>query len=44
MNNPWNMIRAGNGFSPENYQALKIMFWEGMICRNLNLPGQNFVQ
>lgn len=44
MNSPLNVIESGNGLSPEKSRALKVMFWEEMICRYLNLPGQTFVQ
>ena len=43
MNNPMNIIESGNGLSPEKYRALKIMFWEGMICRCLDLYLYNHV-
>ncbi len=44
MKSVWNIIESENGLSPERSRALRILFWEGMICRYLNLPGQNFVQ
>jgi hypothetical protein len=44
MNSPLQIIEPGNGLSPEKIRALRLLFWEEMICRYLHLPGQNFVQ
>lgn len=44
MNSPLNIIESGNGLSPERSRTLKILFWEGIIYRYLNLPGQTFIQ
>jgi hypothetical protein len=43
MNSPLQIIESGKGLSPEKSRALRILFWEEMICRYLNLPGQNFI-
>jgi len=44
MSSPLSIIESGNGLSPEKSRALRILFWEEIICRYLNLPSQNFVQ
>ena len=44
MNSPLQIIESGNGLSPEKYGALKMLLWEGMICRYLNLPGHTIIQ